>query len=230
METWACTMPHVQFLCVCVESARVAKMFDDMFGFEHAINCFIPSREYLPRGYGQLGCSGFIVADAQGNFVSRKTAAFLTYGEGAFRQLEDLVNTLVESNAVAPVPTTKSVVVNHPAPGETKEEENGTIPKLGITSMDDEHERCDQALQRALENPTLDNLKAVRMEVQRHFAHEEALLVLYRFGGNPSDPFSALNSHTKDHKRILALLEAGILKATDVASRSSTSCNSDGSS
>ena len=30
METWACVMPQVQFLCVCVESARVAQMFDDI--------------------------------------------------------------------------------------------------------------------------------------------------------------------------------------------------------
>ena len=94
MEIWACVMPQVQFLCVCVESARVAKMFDEMFGFEYATNCFIPSREYLPRGYGQLGCSGFIVADAQGNFVSRKTAAFLSYSEAAFRQVESILNSL----------------------------------------------------------------------------------------------------------------------------------------
>jgi hypothetical protein len=54
-------------------------MFDSMFGFEHALNCFIPSRAYMPQGYGQLGCSGFVVSDGDGNFVSRKTAAFLQY-------------------------------------------------------------------------------------------------------------------------------------------------------
>jgi len=226
METWACTMPHVQFLCVCVESARVAKMFDDMFGFEHVINCYIPSREYLPQGYGQLGCSGFVVSDAQGNFVSRKTAAFLSYGEAAFRQLENLVNSLVPSTPVIHAPKT-CVVVDH-APDGTKKEEDDydeTIPKLGIASMDDEHHRCDQALQLALEDPTIHNLKAVLTEVQNHFSHEEALLVLHGFGGNPTDPFSPLNSHTKDHKRILALLETGIQKASTIVSR----CNDSGS-
>ena len=70
-------------------------MFDSMFGLEHAINCFIPSRGYMPRGYGQLGCSGFVIADAQGNFVSRKTAAFLQYGDQAFRFVESILESLV---------------------------------------------------------------------------------------------------------------------------------------
>ena len=77
--------------------------------------------------------------------------------------------------------------------------------------MDEEHERCNQTLQIALEQPSLENLsRAVLAEIQNHFAHEEGLLVLHGFGGNPNDPFSALASHTKDHKRILELVEASI--------------------
>ena len=96
MEEWAdLYCGQVQFLCVCVESFGVAQYFDRMFRFRHAINAYIPSREYLPRGYGQLGCSGFIVADSEGCFVSRKTKAFLQYGDAAFRHVEQILDNLL---------------------------------------------------------------------------------------------------------------------------------------
>ena len=75
MEAWARKMPQVQFLCVCVESKEVAIAFHCMFRFEHMVNGYIPSRGYMPVGYGQLGCSGFIVSNKDGYFVSKKTSA-----------------------------------------------------------------------------------------------------------------------------------------------------------
>ena len=92
MESWA--QRHgdvVRFLCVCVDALGVAKMFDRMFRFEHVLNAYIPSRDYFPEGYGQLGCSGFIVADENGNFISRKTKAYLDVGEEAFLDVERLL-------------------------------------------------------------------------------------------------------------------------------------------
>ena len=98
MKKWSLAIPTVQFLCVCVESPQVAIMFHHMFGFDAApdlINCYIPSRHYMPVGYGQLGCSGFIVSDAEGYFVSRKTKAYLQYGEDAFGHVEHMLEGLV---------------------------------------------------------------------------------------------------------------------------------------
>ena len=121
MRHWASTIPDVQFLEVCVESKAVALHFHRTFGFgenefhysssssssssdnhnnfdsdEEAlppvINGWIPSRHYMPVGFGQLGCSGFVVSDANGKFVSRKTKAYLQFGEDAFRHVE-LFNT-----------------------------------------------------------------------------------------------------------------------------------------
>lgn len=92
MEVWAQHYGSAaQFLCVCVESKQVALAFSRMFRLNHAVNAYIPGRDYMPVGYGQLGCSGFIVSDANGRFVSRRTAAFLDYGEQAFRQLEQIL-------------------------------------------------------------------------------------------------------------------------------------------
>ena len=95
MEHWAKTIPDAQFLCVCVESKQVALAFHKMFRFENCMNGYIPSRPYFPVGYGQLGCSGFIVSDKDGCFVSRKTRAFLQYGEHAFREVEAILETLI---------------------------------------------------------------------------------------------------------------------------------------
>jgi hypothetical protein len=107
MEAWARIMPQVQFLCVCVESKEVAIAFHRWFRFEHVVNGYIPSRGYMPVGYGQLGCSGFIVSDKDGYFVSKKTSAYLQYGDDAFEHVEQLLEELVPALA-APV--------NPPAP------------------------------------------------------------------------------------------------------------------
>ena len=66
-----------------------------MFNFQKVINGYIPSRGYMPRGYGQLGCSGFIVSDREGCFVSRKTAAYLDIGDAAFEYVESLLVPLI---------------------------------------------------------------------------------------------------------------------------------------
>jgi len=95
MEAWASSSKYrdgVQFLCICVESKRVAQNFGSMFDFTYVINGYIPSNQHMPRGYGQLGCSGFIVVDDEGNFLSKRTTAFLDTGDEAFRDVEDLLS------------------------------------------------------------------------------------------------------------------------------------------
>lgn len=66
-----------------------------MFQFSNVINGHIPSNLYMPKGYGQLGCSGFIVVDNQGNFLTKKSSAFLKKGEGAFRDVEALLSSYI---------------------------------------------------------------------------------------------------------------------------------------
>ena len=56
----------------------------------------------MPVGYGQLGCSGFIVSDTSGCFVSRKTQAYLQYGDAAFDYVESLLAKIFPSLTPAP--------------------------------------------------------------------------------------------------------------------------------
>jgi len=89
-----------QFLCVCVESESVARYFHrSYFEGTDVVNCYIPSSRYMPRGYGQLGCSGFIISDSEGRFVSRRTSAYLQRGEAAFRHVESILDGLLREEA-----------------------------------------------------------------------------------------------------------------------------------
>eukprot|EP00546_Thalassionema_frauenfeldii_P018770 CAMPEP_0178898446 /NCGR_PEP_ID=MMETSP0786-20121207/2336_1 /TAXON_ID=186022 /ORGANISM="Thalassionema frauenfeldii, Strain CCMP 1798" /LENGTH=96 /DNA_ID=CAMNT_0020569167 /DNA_START=158 /DNA_END=444 /DNA_ORIENTATION=- len=70
------------FGAFAVESLRVAVAFHYMFPFNKCLNAFFFSpRDFDRLGYGQLGCSGFIIIDFDGYFVSKRTKAFLDYGE-----------------------------------------------------------------------------------------------------------------------------------------------------
>jgi hemerythrin len=229
MEHWAGKFPNVQFLCVCVESAGVAQLFDRMIGFRNVINCYIPSRQYLPRGYGQLGCSGFIVSDAKGNFISRKSKAYLDYGEDAFLHVESLLtkelkagSTMQQKEVAAP-----SCVTINDRRADVKT--SVSVPSIGIVSMDDEHERCARALEGLLDQLSVQALTVAIAEIQTHFQHEENVLIEYKFGGSITDPFSALHSHIQDHKRILQI-GSDELRDAKARSKAVQSACEDGSS
>jgi len=105
MRKWASSRwgSHVQFLELCVESQECAVKFHRLFEFglnpkpptkttgSRVVNGYIPGRDYMPVGYGQLGCSGFVISDAHGRFVTKKTSAYLQYGERAFRHVEAII-------------------------------------------------------------------------------------------------------------------------------------------
>jgi len=202
----------------------VAEYFHRMFHFNRVVNCYIPSRNYFPEGYGQLGCSGFIVSDVEGCFVSRKTAAFLQYGEEAFRALEMMLAKLVSvedgeeethfknedgcANAnVAPT----SVRMNRDAAVADKDGKVQVPASVGVVAMDEEHKECTDVMNLVLSEPSSCNLEKLHGILKSHFEHEEVLMKKY-FGSNGSgggvSSFSAIASHIMDHGRILKLAEA----------------------
>lgn len=224
MEAWANQFPSIQFVCVCVESARVAQMFHSMIGFEKSKNAFIPSRQYLPRGYGQLGCSGFIIADQKANFISRKTMRFLDYGEQAFRQVEQILMQELEAlefQSAKKGEAVKGIVMDgrskRKLPQEEKEEEKKDMSLeerlssflndhgTGIDMVDHEHGECITVLQRLVKNPNEENLETAIQLLVAHFQSEEDMMQAYQFGGDRNSSFSALRSHALDHQRILQL-------------------------
>jgi hemerythrin len=109
MELWASggLGSMVDFMCICVDERRIAEMFGEMFKFTHVINGWISSRQDMPC-YGQLGCSGFIIISGDGNFITKKTPAFLEVGDVVFRQVEkfliDYLQSISAKNASEGIP------------------------------------------------------------------------------------------------------------------------------
>uniref|UniRef100_A0A7S4I441 Uncharacterized protein n=1 Tax=Odontella aurita TaxID=265563 RepID=A0A7S4I441_9STRA len=231
MEEWAQVYPGVRFLTVCVDAVGVAKQFGMMFGLNKAVNCYIPSRSYFPVGYGQLGCSGFVVSDKNGCFVSRKTMAYLDYGEGAFSNLEELLRVHFDQHKSHPESNT---YLNHSSEDkkESVDEINDEpVPSVGINSMDSEHERCEEALSLLQGNLTSKSLENFLVELSAHFTHEEQLMKDHGFGNSSRDSgFSPLVSHVKDHERILDIGYRELERSGKKAQVACSSNKADGSS
>ena len=233
MAYWASSASHlkdrVQFLCVCVESKSVAVMFQQMF-FDKpgngVVNSYIPSRDYMPVGFGQLGCSGFVISDGAGNFVSRKTAAYLQIGpERAFQHVESILSELlcIGNNVNGTNNPTNKNKRSRPSPSpsttktksKSKQQEQEKIsmmtpPKsVGIDSMDDEHEACTNSFNRLVKDPCLENLEEIFLILQAHFQHEEDLIATHSSSSSTSK-FSFLTSHRMDHERILLIAQSEI--------------------
>ena len=180
---------------VCVDNARVAIEFARMFDLKQTVNGWIPSRGYMPRGYGQLGCSGFIVSDEKGYFVSRKTRAYLQYGELAFKYVENLLEErfgVLPAQYELPIEEEKDDVLD----------KSWVMPSVGNQVMDDEHEHCEGALSLMLADPNTRTLTNVLEVLTGHFQHEEELMKQAGFG-RPGEEFSPFANHAKDHERIL---------------------------
>ena len=224
MERWARQHPGAAtFLCVCVDKVGVAQQFGRMFDLRAAVNCHIPSREYLPRGYGQLGCSGFVVADGEGNFLSRKTRAYLDYGDAAFAHVEELLADQGVSKG-SDIQSSKSEASNKEAAvdevdiDEKKEDAPAEkVPSVGVDSMDDEHERCEAALALLRQTNSVKALEALMGELIQHFEHEETLMKKHNFGtaDDTTASFSPYTSHCKDHERILDIGFRALARAHD---------------
>jgi hemerythrin len=141
-----------------------------------------------------LGCSGFIVSDGHGCFVSRKTKAYLQYGDNAFLHVEQLLH---QNFAIQPWTeeemNAKTEDVLNP---------NWTLPSVGVSSMDHEHEECEEALSLLLRTQSAESLRKALEKLIEHFQHEENLMKSSGFG-RPGESFSPYANHVKDHERIL---------------------------
>lgn len=245
----------IRFMCVCVESQEVAKLFDSIIRFENVFNAYIPSRQYFPVGYGQLGCSGFIIADQQANFISRKTKRYLDFGEEAFRHVEAIlqheldalqltqkvslgapvVRTVMEGRGVVSE-STKASTSNKRKPIEPEEEKKEVSLEerlsvflddhgTGIDGVDHEHEECINALQQLLKRPSVEELEIAIGILKAHFQSEESMMEMHKFGGNINSSFSAIHSHVKDHEKIIQL---GVVELKRIQAISAPSCGGDG--
>ena len=85
------------------------------------------------------------------------------------------------------------------------------LESVKVAEMDEEHERCADAMEVLCRDRTASSLRRVLREFETHFRHEEELLDEHLYsdvvGGGAATGFSAdtsaRKSHFADHKRIL---------------------------
>ena len=81
------------FVCVCCEGPELAETFASRLQLKHCINTYC-DQGHFPT-WGQLGCSGFIVCDGNGNVTCKATSAFMEVRQLAFKHVETLVDAML---------------------------------------------------------------------------------------------------------------------------------------
>ena len=96
MDIWAEQyFGRASFVCVSCEGPGLAKTFAKRLQLSKCLLTYV----YQANGprWGQLGCSGFIVLDAQGKVACRATSAYLEVQEQAFTDLEAILDSLLDT-------------------------------------------------------------------------------------------------------------------------------------
>ena len=95
MDEWASGKysGRVAFVCVSLAGPELASTFvKELKLSESTVVAYTDENP----AWGQLGCGGFIVYDGDGRIASRKTAAYLEVRGRAFKDVESLLDSLLE--------------------------------------------------------------------------------------------------------------------------------------
>lgn len=93
MDRWAVKYKHAEFICVSCAGPSLASQFVRELQLRHCKVATLPPRSQ-PR-WGQLGCNGFVILDANHDIVSRATSPWLQAKDLAFEHVEALLDALV---------------------------------------------------------------------------------------------------------------------------------------
>ena len=157
MSVWSTKLVEsAQFLCICTESVQVAVLFRQFVGT--STNCLMdPSAP--PTFPAQLGCQGFVIIDAEGKFITTRSASFLEISDAAFRDVESKIRadqsqlsslssgestTAFQSSSSAPKRARSpspcvDASINSPL-------EVRSLPTVGYSDMDAEHEKITEGI------------------------------------------------------------------------------------
>ena len=147
------------------DGPETASRFVAELGLEHCMLDFIKSPSDRPRS-GQLGCSGFIIVDAQKRIVTKATAAYLQVKELASGHVEVLLDALLAGAAAPSVYPEQAValdIVNEPK----KHGNKGVV----LDTVDQVDGECSVLLLHASDGGAMvrvspENLRFLRSEIQ----------------------------------------------------------------
>lgn len=90
MDVWASKYQgRASFVIVCCAGYELAEEFGNRLRLKNCFNSWV-DRQNMPN-WGQLGCNGFIILDADLKVVQTKTSAFLEVREQAFQEVETIL-------------------------------------------------------------------------------------------------------------------------------------------
>eukprot|EP01052_Picozoa_sp_SAG31_P023245 SAG31_NODE_1904_length_6952_cov_15.030498_2_plen_370_part_00 len=194
---------QVKLLMICVEVGKGGRQTAESFGKQFKlpatiVNGYIDKESEVPR-FGQLGCGGFIVLSADGEFVPRRTSpSYLKKGEGGFREVERILGTLgVEVLGARPDGEAP------PSKRQKGSDEKLHLAPVGNVQMDAEHAELVAAGADLAKQRSVASLRRLRDIWAEHSAHEEALFEQRSFGGTRSGGLSSTASHREHHRAIL---------------------------
>lgn len=123
MNTWAKERADCNFLCVCVvgdaSAQALAREMSSEMKLTDCVNGFIDNEQDMPT-YGQLGCKGFIILDAEHRVVSASTSVFMQVRDLAFRHVEALLDAVCAKRPLPKVCPGESIVLQQ-APAQRPE-------------------------------------------------------------------------------------------------------------
>jgi hemerythrin len=231
MEAWAASdrFRNILFLCINVDEpmseaqAASNKFIHDLNLLQSTIG-FVEERP----AFGQLGCSGFIVADKFGDVILPRSPAYLQYGHHAFlwmeRFLVSLESKASELTSNSPSQPNKKTANTEAETDSTKRNNVGTqdflkllnssLKKTSIKSMDDDHAICFDLLAELVskkeqkKSEALQLLDELHNHLQDHFEQEEFFMDKCKYGGGRKG--MGFEGHRNDHNAILHRISAYI--------------------
>eukprot|EP00656_Telonema_subtile_P018931 TRINITY_DN20285_c0_g1_i1.p1 TRINITY_DN20285_c0_g1~~TRINITY_DN20285_c0_g1_i1.p1 ORF type:complete len:235 (-),score=67.00 TRINITY_DN20285_c0_g1_i1:243-947(-) len=206
MEAWAAGKykDRAHFLCLSCAGPKLAQQMGARSKMRAAVNGWLD--EGAMPVWGQLGCNGFIVLDAQQRIVSPATAAYMQHREAAWGSLEDVLD--AELGLQGSTQHTAQHTAEH-----TDQGFMGAVSSVGDDVMDGQHMECVAALNTLREQRSKHSLEQLLIVLEEHFSSEEEHMTSLSRGieeGTFDVQAGALASHAQEHRRMLALARSGL--------------------
>lgn len=181
MDRWAVKYQDAEFICVSCAGPSLASQFERELQLRHCKVATLPARSQ-PR-WGQLGCNGFIVLDADHQVVSRATSPWLQAKDFAFEHVEALLDALVTGH------TPPSVCPGQLVRLHGLEKNPSLNGQKGVCIRSGDDGRCEIRLQLAQKSVSVKaaNLRMLQKAEHDDQAHYEDALASLRKGHQQHD-------------------------------------------
>lgn len=216
----------------------VAREFQNLYfgspgGSSTIINAFIEERDDYPKFPTQLGCQGLLLLDCEGRIATMRSPAFLDFREKAFEDVEHLLEALIATGKAQQVATSSSEslvssehvnlegrltsVASFPLNACSEEavtldeewsDPDFQLPLIQHESIDQEHLVLEDLMRTAVRTQETRDVQALQIFFMQHSEHEEAIMRRSGFAAERERNFSAIESHTRDHKNIVNFAES----------------------